>query len=106
MQIPKGPASSVGFREGARSVGTAREVFDETSRPRQRQSGRKADRPDPAGLGGAPRRNLGDEDARQIMHNVTGFFGVLVEWARAERREAANDAGAPTAANNEVRHDR
>jgi hypothetical protein len=51
-------------------------------------------------------RDLGDEDARQIMHNVTGFFGVLVEWARAERREAANDAGAPTAANNEVRHDR
>ena len=52
-------------------------------------------------------RDLTDEDARQIMHNVTGFFGVLAEWARAERREAANDAGAPTAANDgEVRHDR
>jgi len=52
-------------------------------------------------------RNLGDEDARQIMHNVTGFFAVLAEWARAERCEAANDAGAPTAANDgEVRHDR
>ena len=52
-------------------------------------------------------RDLTDEDARQIMHNVTGFFGVLAEWARAERRGAANDAGAPTAANDgEVRHDR
>ena len=52
-------------------------------------------------------RDLTDEDARQIMHNVTGFFGVLAEWARAERREAANDAGAPGAANDgEVRHER
>lgn len=52
-------------------------------------------------------RDLTDEDARQIMHNVTGFFGVLAEWARAERLEAANDAGAPAAANDgEVRHDR
>ena len=52
-------------------------------------------------------RDLGDEDARQIMRNVTGFFGVLAEWARAERREAANDAGSPTAANDgEARHDR
>ena len=52
-------------------------------------------------------RDLGDEDARQIMQNITGFFGVLTEWARAERREAANDAGVPTDANDgEVRHDR
>ncbi len=52
-------------------------------------------------------RDLTDEDARQIMHNVTGLFGVIAEWARAERREAANDAGAPTAANDgEVGHDR
>ena len=52
-------------------------------------------------------RELTDEDARQIMHNVTGFFGVLAEWARAECREAANDAGAPIVANDgEVRHDR
>lgn len=51
-------------------------------------------------------RDLGDGDAQQIMHNVTGFFGVLAEWARAECREAANDAGRPTAANGgEVRHD-
>src|ERR1700689_5006411 len=30
-------------------------------------------------------RDLTDEDARQIIHNVTGFFGVLAEWSRAER---------------------
>lgn len=52
-------------------------------------------------------RHLTDDNAQHIMHNVTGFFGVLAEWARAERREAANDASAPTAANDgEVRHDR
>ena len=36
MQIPLGPASSVGIRDrrpGARSGGTAREVFDEVSTP-------------------------------------------------------------------------
>ena len=51
-------------------------------------------------------RDLGNEDARQIMHNVTGFFDVLAEWARVERFEAANDSTAPAAANDgEVRHD-
>ena len=49
-------------------------------------------------------RDLTDEDARQIMHNVTGFFGVLAEWSRAERLAAANDAAAPN--EGEVRHDR
>ena len=52
-------------------------------------------------------RALTDEDARQIIHNVTGFFGVLAEWSRAERLTAANDAAAPAKPNdNEVRHDR
>jgi hypothetical protein len=52
-------------------------------------------------------RDLNDEDARQIMHNVTGFFGVLAEWARAERLAAANDAAAPARpTDSEVRHDR
>lgn len=52
-------------------------------------------------------RDLTDEDARQIMHNVTGFFGVLSEWSRAERLAAANDAAAPAKPNDgEVRHDR
>ena len=52
-------------------------------------------------------RDLTDEDARQIIHNVTGFFGVLAEWSRAERLAAANDAAAPAKPNDgEVRHDR
>ena len=37
-------------------------------------------------------RDLTDQGARQIMHNVAGFFGVLAEWARAEKiAAAAND---------------
>jgi len=52
-------------------------------------------------------RDLNDEDAREIMHNVPGFFGVLAEWSRAERLAAANDAAAPVMPNEgEVRHDR
>jgi hypothetical protein len=52
-------------------------------------------------------RDLTDEDARQIMHNVTGFFGVLAEWSRADRLAAANDSAAPAKPNEgEVRHDR
>jgi hypothetical protein len=51
--------------------------------------------------------DLTDEDARQIMHNVTGFFDVLAEWSRAEKLAAANDAAAPAKPNDgEVRHDR
>ena len=52
-------------------------------------------------------RDLTDEDARQILQSVTGFFGLLAEWRRAERIAAANDYTAPVAANDgEVRHDR
>ncbi|MDR6304613.1 hypothetical protein GGQ85_002325 [Nitrobacter vulgaris] len=52
-------------------------------------------------------RDLIDEDARQIMHNVTGFFGVLREWSRAETLAAANDEAAPAKPNDgEARHDR
>ncbi len=52
-------------------------------------------------------RDLTVEDARQIIHNVTGFFGVLAEWSRAERLAAANDAAVPAKPNDcEVRHDR
>lgn len=51
--------------------------------------------------------NLTDEDARQILHFVTGFFGVLAECRRAEMLTAANDCAAPVEPNNgEVRHDR
>lgn len=52
-------------------------------------------------------RNLNDEDARQILQSVTGFFGVLAEWRRAELLAAANDRTSPVEANGgEVRHDR
>jgi len=51
-------------------------------------------------------RDLTDEDARQILHSVTGFFGVLAEWRRAEVL-AANDCAASVEPNEgEVRHDR
>ena len=50
-------------------------------------------------------RDLTDEDARQIMHNVAGFFGVLAEWSRAEKFAAANDAAPATPKNGEVRHE-
>ena len=32
------------------------------------------------------RRDLTDEDARQIAENVTGFFAILTEWSCAELR--------------------
>ena len=52
-------------------------------------------------------RNLTDEDARQILHNATGFFGVLAEWRRAELLAVANDCAATVEPNDgEVRHDR
>ena len=34
-------------------------------------------------------RRLTREDAREIAHNLTGFFKVLVEWDRRERERAA-----------------
>ena len=44
-------------------------------------------------------RDLTDDGAHQITHNVTGFFGLLAEWSRAERLVAANDATAPAKPN-------
>ena len=53
------------------------------------------------------RRDLTDEDARQIAENVTGFFAILAEWSRAELPAPANDAGKPVASDNkEADHDR
>jgi hypothetical protein len=46
------------------------------------------------------RRDLTDEDARQIAENVTGFFAILAEWSRAELPAPANDAGKPVASDN------
>lgn len=50
-------------------------------------------------------RDVTDEDARQIIYDITGFFRVLAEWSRAERL-AANDAGVAKANEEEVRYER
>jgi hypothetical protein len=61
--------------------------------------------PAPGKSGNRVSGDLTDEDARQIMHNVTGFFGVLAEWARAENiAVAANNNASPKAG--EVHHER
>lgn len=37
-------------------------------------------------------RTLSREDAREISHNLTGFFSVLLEWHHAEQAELAGRA--------------
>jgi hypothetical protein len=55
----------------------------------------------------SPRRNISEEDARQIVENVTGFFAILTGWSRAELSAPANDTGKPIASGNkEADHDR
>lgn len=52
-------------------------------------------------------REVTDEEARHIASNVTGFFALLAEWARAEMPPRANDPGKPDASDNgEARDDR
>jgi hypothetical protein len=36
-------------------------------------------------------RDLGPEDARQIVENITSFFNILAEWSQAEMPRSAND---------------
>jgi hypothetical protein len=53
------------------------------------------------------RRDLSDDDTRQLIHSFTGFFGVLAEWSRAEKLSSANDAATHSASKEgEVRHER
>jgi len=52
------------------------------------------------------RRDLTDDESRQMIHNATGFFAILAEWSRAEKLAAANNAAAPASNDSEVRHDR
>lgn len=98
MQIIRGPASSVGFRDrrpGARSgeeppvrssMKTSHAIDDNIKDDLIRRT-REVWQPR---LG----RALSREDARQIAANVTGFFSVLAEWSRAELCEHAdNTAG-------------
>jgi hypothetical protein len=47
---------------------------------------------------------LSREDAREIVENLTGFFGLLAEWSRAEMPSPAIDTGKSAAANNEETH--
>jgi hypothetical protein len=51
-------------------------------------------------------RDLTNEDARRIKHNVTGFFRVLAEWARAEKMAAAANDNAASPKEGEVHHGR
>ena len=51
-------------------------------------------------------RNLSQEDAQQIVENVTDFFSILAEWSRAEALDVAktsDDLGL-TDDRGEVRH--
>ena len=50
-------------------------------------------------------RDISREDARQIAENVTGFFSVLAEWARAEQTAPANDMDKPIQDAGEVSHE-
>jgi hypothetical protein len=45
-------------------------------------------------------RPLTREDAREIAHNVVGFFRVLREWAEEEKRSAASADSALAPASN------
>jgi hypothetical protein len=38
-------------------------------------------------------RKLTNEDARQMLENLTGFFRVLHEWDRAQRRPEVSSPG-------------
>jgi hypothetical protein len=50
---------------------------------------------------------IADDAAGQLADNVSGFFATLVQWALAERLEAANDLSPPTNdADGEVRDGR
>lgn len=40
-------------------------------------------------------RDLTREDVRQIAENVTGFFGLLAEWSRAEMPSPTSDTTKP-----------
>ena len=52
-------------------------------------------------------RDLSDDEAKQIAANVTGFFGILAEWSRAELPTPANDnEGSATSDDEGVGHDR
>ncbi|MGO3933071.1 hypothetical protein NP284_32765 [Rhodopseudomonas pseudopalustris] len=40
-------------------------------------------------------RPLSREDAREIIHNVSGFFAVLAEWEKSERVFPKDETASP-----------
>ena len=40
-------------------------------------------------------RPLTDEDAREIIENITGFFKILIEWDERERGETPGPGPPP-----------
>lgn len=40
-------------------------------------------------------RALNREDAREIIHNISGFFAVLAEWEKAERASSQETVAPP-----------
>jgi hypothetical protein len=50
-------------------------------------------------------RDVSGEDSRQIVENVTGFFAVLAEWSRAERRPAIDNEASSAPQDRGVRHE-
>jgi hypothetical protein len=37
--------------------------------------------------------NISDEQARESLHNIAGFFGVLLDWHRADTKNCPNGNG-------------
>jgi hypothetical protein len=50
-------------------------------------------------------RDLSHEEAREAVENVTGFFAILDEWSRVERRAANRTKDAGGREHAEVRHE-
>jgi hypothetical protein len=48
--------------------------------------------------------DISQDDALQIIQNVTGFFSILAEWSRAEIPVPANDNVKFTASGDEGGH--
>ncbi len=49
-------------------------------------------------------RDLSDEEVSDISRNLTGFFGVLADWSRAERLAAARSDAKPSTPAAEASH--
>ncbi|WP_257554523.1 hypothetical protein [Sphingobium sp. CFD-2] len=50
-------------------------------------------------------RKLTNEDARQILENLTGYFRVLHDWERTQRKREAEGAGPDKGRRNRIDED-